>query len=285
MNFLEKTKSRFLVIKQSKKPFKLLVAYILRKLNLSSFFTIDKYLYRMKFYPSALLMHYWVDTNAREDEALFLNRVVKFGSTVFDVGANVGTLTLPLACQVGNKGKVISIEANPKTFSYLRGNVEFNQYLKNITLLNTAVGNKNGKLYFSNISSDDMNKVVNKDYENAIEIPVITLDEIAKSNNITKIRLLKIDIEGYELFAFKGASNVLKITEIIFFESWEEHCKNFNYSTVDVVKLLSKYGFSIYKIDNSNLLKEIDENYISLECENLLAFKSKKDIECIYEKN
>lgn len=283
MNFIEKTKNRFLVVKESKRPFRLLIAYILRKFKLSKYFIINKYQYIMRFYPSALLMHYWADSNAREDEALFLNRLVKFGSIVFDIGANVGTLTLPLSCQVGSRGRVISVEANPKTFSYLKGNVELNRQLKNITLLNTAVGNRSGKLYFSNISSDDMNKVVDKDYPNAIEISVITLDEIAKLNNITKIRLLKIDIEGYELFAFKGASNVLKITDIIFFESWEEHFKNFNYSTVDVIELLQKEGFYIYKIDESFLIEEIPKDYISMECENLIAFKNKEDINCIYE--
>ncbi|WP_456432124.1 FkbM family methyltransferase [Nitratifractor sp.] len=283
MVFIEKQKNRWKILRESQNPLKLLFAYILRRLHLSHFFIIDKYSYKMRFYPSALLMHYWVNPNIREDETIFLRRLVKYGSVVLDIGANVGTLTLPLACQVGSRGKVYSIEASPKTFRYLKGNVELNTQLNNIILFNTAIGDKCGIIHFSNLSSDDMNNVVGKDVPHAFEVPVSTLDDIKRSNGITKIRLLKVDIEGYEPFAFMGAKETLNITEIVFFESWEEHFRKYGYSTVDVIGILKRHGFFVYKINKDYSLKEIDSDYISLECENLIAFKSKEFLRCIYE--
>ncbi|HIE01726.1 MAG TPA: FkbM family methyltransferase [Thiotrichaceae bacterium] len=112
-----------------------------------------------------------------------------------------------------------------------------------------------------------------------------TLDFIIKENNINKIRLLKIDIEGYELFALQGAQNTLEITDIVFFESWEKHYLNYGYSTKDVIKLLNTKGFEVYKFDSDYNLIKIDENYSSKVCENLIAFKNPKDIYAIYEKN
>jgi FkbM family methyltransferase len=272
---------RVKLVLESKQPVKLILAYVLRKMKVSHFLTIDKCLYKMRFYPSALLMHYWVDKNAREDEAVFLNRLVKLGSTVLDIGANVGTLTIPLSLHVGDRGKVISIEANPTTYRYLVGNIHYNN-IKNITTYNVAVGEKEGKLYFSNISSDDMNRVLCNTTQDAIEVPVRSIDSIIYENKIKHIRLMKIDIEGYELFALKGATNALDMTDIVFFESWEEHANNYGYSTTDIIKLLIAKGFHVYKIATHKLIL-VNEEYRSDNCENLIAFKNTKDIDCIYE--
>jgi len=281
---MKKLKERIKFVLSSKHPIKILLSYILRKTKLSYFFIIDKCRYKMRFYPSALLMHYWVDKNAREKEELYLEHLVKLGSVVIDVGANVGTLSLPLALRVGEYGKVYSIEASPITFRYLRGNIALNKHIKNIYPLNYAIGEKEGFVHFSNISSDDMNRVVEAD-KGAHRVPMKTLDSIIEENNIHKVRLLKIDIEGYELFALKGAQKTLDITDIIFFESWEKHYQAYGYSTGDVIKLLNIKGFEVYKLDlNYNLIK-IDENYSSEICENLIAFRNTQDIDAIYEKN
>ena len=283
-NQMKKLKDRIKFVLSSKHPVKILLAYVLRKTKLSYHFTIDKCHYKMRFYPSALLMHYWVDKNAREEETTYLEHLVKIGSVVIDVGANVGTLSLPLAVRVGKYGKVYSIEASPITFQYLKGNIELNKHIKNIYPLNYAIGEKKGFVDFSNISSDDMNRVVQEGKQTQ-RVPMTTLDFIIKENNINKIRLLKIDIEGYELFALQGAQNTLEITDIVFFESWEKHYQNYGYSTKDVIKLLNTKGFEVYKFDLDYNLIKIDENYSSKVCENLIAFKNPKDIDAIYEKN
>lgn len=281
---MSKLKERVNLVFNSKKPFKLLLAYFLRKFKISHLFIIDKCLYKMRFYPSALLMHYWVNKNAREDEAIFLTRLVKIGSTVIDVGANVGTLSLPLSYRVTHKGKVVSIEASPTTYNYLKGNIELNRDIQNIIPINVAIGDTTGEIYFSNISSDDMNKVVDESEKDAIKVPMKTLDSIILEQGIKRIRLLKIDIEGYELFALKGASNTLDMCDIVFFESWEKHFKGYGYSTIDTLDLLAKKDFKIFRIIEDSLV-EINLDYISMECENLIAFKNLKDIDCLYEKN
>lgn len=126
--------------------------------------------------------------------------------------------------------------------------------------------------------------MVEKNAKNAIKVPITTLDAIIKQYKIKHIRLLKIDIEGYELFALRGANNVLDICDILFFESWETHFKGFNYSTKDILGLLKEKQFFIYRFDNEKLV-DIGSDYVSKDCENLIAFRNKCDINCIYEKN
>jgi len=281
---MKKLKNRIKLVLSSENPIKILLAYILRKTKLSHFFIIDKCRYKMRFYPSALLMYYWVDKNAREKEAVYLEHLVKLGSVVIDVGANVGTLSLPLALRAGEHGKVYAIEASPITFRYLKGNIALNKHIKNIYPLNYAVGEKKGFVHFSNMSSDDMNRVVQMG-KRTHRIPMRTLDSIIEENNIHKIRLLKIDIEGYELFALQGAQKTLEITDIIFFESWEKHYQAYGYSTMDVIQLLNTKGFEVYKFDLNYHLVKIDENYRSEVCENLIAFKNSQEIGTLYEKD
>ncbi len=231
----------------------------------------------MKFYPSAILMHYWVNNNDREDDVTILRSLVKPGSIVVDIGANVGTISLPLSYHVTNNGKVIAIEASPTTYTYLHGNITFNQ-IENIVPMNVAIGEEEGELYFSNISSDDMNKVVERGQKGSVKVPVTTLDTIVDNLQLDHIRLLKIDIEGYELLALKGGMKALEITEIIFLESWERHFENYGYSTKDVIEFFHKNGFAVFKRVHGAML-QLDAAYISEECENLFAVKRMDDLE------
>jgi hypothetical protein len=77
-------------------------------------------------------------------------------------------------------------------------------------------------------------------------------------------RLLKIDVEGFELFTLRGASRMLKTTEMVYFESWESHFKKYGYSTTDVLTLLADHGFET----------GVPRDYRSEVCENLLATQS-----------
>ncbi|MEE9437593.1 MAG: FkbM family methyltransferase [Saprospiraceae bacterium] len=184
------------------------------------------------------------------------------GDNFIDIGANIGSLTVLGAGIVGEKGKVISIEPHPRIFKFLEGNIKFNK-LKNIKSYNVAVGESKGVLSFEDQSSDDQNKISVKS-SSGLKVDVDLLDNL--TTTIEKFKLLKIDVEGFELFVLKGAKNTLRKTEIVYFESWEKHFNNFDYSTGDVIKLLNDYGFKVFKDK-----KEIDTNYISEKCENLVA--------------
>ena len=62
-----------------------------------------------------------------------------------------------------------------------------------------------------------------------IYVKVKTLDSIVDHFSIlNNFRLIKIDTEGYELFVLKGSKNILKITEMIYFEYWEKLTKKYD---------------------------------------------------------
>jgi FkbM family methyltransferase len=261
--------SKFInIFKEREKPLKYIVGKILVSTKLCLLFSIKRKHYKLKFYPSSLSLFTWLYPNDRIDEDIFFDKYLKKSDNVVDVGANIGTISLLASDMVSETGKVFSVEANPKTFEYLEGNIAFNNR-KNITVYNVALGDKKGEIEFSDMFEDDQNKIISNG--TGIKVPITLLDEL--KINEANIDLLKIDVEGFEIFVLKGAAELLKHTSCIYFESWESHFNNYNYSTVDVLGLLKSQGFSCYRFTDLYSLAEVKHDYVSKDCENIIAVK------------
>lgn len=265
MKYLKKVADIF---KEREKPFHYIRGKILVYTKLCLLFSIKRKHYKLRFYPSSLSLFTWLYPNERIGEEDFFTRILKKSDYVIDAGANIGTITLLSSDLVTESGKVFSIEANPKTFKYLKGNIAYNKR-KNIVPINFALGDTKGEIMFSDMFADDQNKIVNNGI--GIKVPMNRLDELITSEKT--IDLFKIDVEGFEMFVFKGATEILKKTNCIYFESWETHFNNYNYSTGDVLTFLSGLGFNCYRFTDLDTLAPVNNEYSSVLCENLIAVK------------
>ena len=91
---------------------------------------------------------------------------------------------------------------------------------------------------------------------------------------------MKIDVEGYEKFVLQGAISMLDKTKYIYFEAWDEHCKNNGYTFRELFDLLKSKKFNIAKIDiPSNCIHEIQRDAEIPVCMNLLAYRDRKELE------
>jgi FkbM family methyltransferase len=222
-------------------------------MRLSSLFTIQASSYKLRFYPSSVSMAMWCNPHFFHREESLLQEVLRPGDVFVDVGANIGALSLAASNIVGKSGHVFAVEAHPKTVEYLRGNVRLNR-TENVSIIHAAAGDREGIVHFTSRRSDDQNYISSS----GIEVPIRTLDSLLPD---VPIRLLKIDVEGFELFVLRGAEHSLQKTEMIYFESWESHFRKFGYSTSDVLRLLADHGFDT----------GLPKNYRSVQLENLLA--------------
>ena len=256
------------VVQQSKHPFKVILAQLLLKTGLHRYITIPMNGYRINFSRSALAATFFAHSKDRHEDEAFLNSILKPGQVYVDIGANIGTLALAASSLVGESGKVIAVEAHPATFNHLESNVKLNNFM-NISLIHSAVGSGKGKIIFSNINSDDQNKVLVQS-ANGIEVKLDTLDNLLSAEPC--IDVLKIDVEGYEKFVLEGATDTLKKTNIVYFESWEKHFREFEYSTGSLLNTFYENGFVVYKIAGNQLIR-LPDSYKSLICENLIAIK------------
>ena len=197
----------------------------------------------------------WCNPHFYSADEDVLRQHLKPGDVFVDVGANIGALTLAAAKIVGDAGRVFSVEAHPRTVRYLRGNIKLNRAV-NVTVFHAAAGDHEGVVNFSSGRSDDQNRVT----ESGLSVPLRTLDSLIPD---TPVRLLKIDVEGFELFALRGAERLLQRTDMVYFESWESHFSKYGYSTSDVLEFLKMHGFEVGR----------PKDYKSAECENLLAVR------------
>src|SRR5205085_3237996 len=140
----------------------------------------------------------------------FLHRSLRAGGTFIDVGANIGTFTIPAAKYVGSSGHVIAIEASPNVFSVLEKNVALNN-AGNVQLVCAAAGASDGDTKFYPAPVDHFGMGSRAPQFNATPITVqsVTLDSLAQSFNLSSVDLIKIDVEGFELDVLKGAGELL----------------------------------------------------------------------------
>lgn len=256
-------------LKRQKHPIKFIIMKLLFKSKLSNLFKIRRENYILRFYPSSLSCELWVDSKARQSAERFFQDYLYSGDKVIDVGANIGTLTLEAAIKVGNSGKVFSIEAHPRVFKYLQGNIKLNQ-LKNIQTFNIAIGNENRKVVFSDIRADDRNFISHDNI--GIKINMARLDDLLI--NESEIALMKIDTEGYEKFVLEGGERTLKKTKCVYFESWDTHFEKYDYTSADVCKILWNNSFEIYKIIGEKTISQMTREHRSNKRENLLAIRN-----------
>ena len=209
---------------------------------------------KLRFYPSSISADMWCTPDICPSRDLtVLREHLRPGDVFVDCGANIGVLTLLASKLVGETGRVFSIEAHPRIARFLRGNVNLNR-ATNVTVAHTALGDHEGEVHFTSRRSDDMNRVA----ESGVKVSLRRLDSLIPP---VDIRLLKIDVEGFELFVLRGASRALARTDMVYFESWESHFNKYGYSTPDVLTLLADHGFDT----------GVPRDYKSSLCENLLA--------------
>ena len=148
-------------------------------------------------------------------------RLVKAGDTVFDIGANIGAHTLPLARLVGPHGTVAAFEPTDYAFSKLRRNLALNPLLEQrIIAVQALLVSKTEDLKPEAIPSswslepplpgDNIHPVHKGSYNSLQGATAIQLDQWVDESNIDKLDFIKIDVDGFEIDVLEGAKLTLK---------------------------------------------------------------------------
>jgi FkbM family methyltransferase len=201
----------------------------------------------------------WSQSRFERCELEFILRILEPGMTFFDVGANVGLYSMAAAKKV-ILGKVFSFEPCQWTYQRLLRNVELNG-LHNISAIRAALGEFAGEAVLQvNVSGKDGLNTLGRPGHPDCEItgretvPITTLDEFIAQSNVSKVDVMKVDVEGAELFLFRGARNLLEqpASPLILYESDAMLTRGFDYHPVESMWLLQQYGYSFFVIDSNN---------------------------------
>ena len=183
----------------------------------------------------------------------FLLNNIKDNSTYIDVGANIGLMSVPILEQ--NKSiKVISLEASPKTFVFLKKTWENSRFKERWTIYNKAVSNTNEEVDFFITSKADgayesMKDTKRAAFSGTIKIPGITIDEIWTSLNKPFVSVIKSDIEGADLLALQGAVSCIGHCKPMIMLEWNRvNIKPFNFENKDILNFCNKNNYRCYSI-------------------------------------
>jgi FkbM family methyltransferase len=138
----------------------------------------------------------------------------KPGETVIDVGAHIGYFTLFLAELVGSRGHVYCFEPDPRAMNFLKTSITASR-MDWIEVSPLALAQGRGTIDFylaKGLGSSSAIKSFQQVNASRAMVSTISLDELVDEGRVTgTIRLIKIDIEGFELEAIRGMVKVLKI--------------------------------------------------------------------------
>jgi len=224
--------------------------------------------YKLRFFPSNLSEQLWINPTARDEPLAFFAEYLRPGDTVIDVGANIGDTCIVCANAVGPEGHVFAFEPHPRVFRWLAENVRLNG-IRNATLANLALGEVDGTVTFSDQRRDDMNRVLRDG--RGLSVPVRRLDGAIAA--IATIALLKIDVEGFEIFVLRGAPTTLRAADCVHVELGQKHFQKYGYDASDVMRILVDAGFTLLRFASDRHLSRIDSGYRPDAVENIVGVR------------
>jgi FkbM family methyltransferase len=182
-----------------------------------------------------------------------LQREVKPGATFFDIGANVGFVTILAARLVGPAGRVVAFEPVPENVAAIRENVALNG-IDWVEVRQTAVGRSSGSASFivSDVSAFSRLASVSvpTGARESIEVAVSAIDELMSAGELPVPDVVKIDIEGAELEAIAGMRGTLAEHRPVIL--CEVHDCNAEY-----VELMNGLGYETVNLDEDGVPVEL----------------------------
>ena len=174
---------------------------------------------------------------------------------IIDAGGYVGDTALLFSSYTDKNIHVF--EASPSNMDIIRETIRLN-HLDNIVPVSKALGEKSGTATFSLGERNSCNSLVERpgyNYPNHIEVPVITLDDYVRENNL-EVGLIKVDIEGGEQLLLKGAVETICTQHPILLISIYHSANDFFEIKPMIEKMCDKYTFRIIKPANSAIVIE-----------------------------
>ncbi|MCC5808190.1 MAG: FkbM family methyltransferase [Opitutales bacterium] len=159
-------------------------------------------------------------TGAYEPELQhYIRRSLPPGAVALDIGANIGAVTLGLAQQVGQQGRIHAFEPAPPNRKRLAANLDLNPDLaRRVDVHPVALGEKSANLYWNEEPGNPGNGWLRD--SGKIPVPVRTLDEVAPQLNLSRLDFIKIDVEGMEEAVLRGGRDtVCRWKPVLYFET------------------------------------------------------------------
>lgn len=185
--------------------------------------------------------------NERANQELYA-ALVREGDTVIDAGANWGVHTLCLARLTGASGKVHAFEPHPEVVEELRWNVERN-HLRHVAVHACGLLDRAEVLPFVLGASTKSSHVSATASTSSVSVPCRTLDSLCDELDLQSLRLFKLDVEGAESMALRGAADT--ITRFRPHLVIELHTPE---QDIEVARLLTSWNYTLTRLEGPPIM-------------------------------
>lgn len=194
----------------------------------------------------------------------FLDQHLRPGMTVMDVGAHVGLHTMRFSDRVGKTGRVIAVEPSPANARLLRTHLDWNE-CRNVAVVEAAVSETEGEIEFTfRIDPFDPGSFANSmAYDiggQKAKVRMATIDSIC---NGFSPELIKIDVEGAEMSAIRGAQATLsRASPVLIVAIHPDAMRLLGTSPGELVQLLNTLGYFGRHLDGRSATEPVFEEII-----------------------
>lgn len=196
-----------------------------------------------------------------------LRRLLRQGMSVIEVGANVGYFTLTMARAVGPTGRVIAFECDSELAQTARDNIEINGLQRTATIVERAVGDRDGTAAFyradrhrgggSTVKGLEQNPMMATDQRTALEVPMTTLDAFIAQEKIQP-DLIKLDAEGAEPAILRASPTLLGSRRplTLVMEFFPRFVREAGDDPTSLLQLMAERGFGLEAINEKHRRSE-----------------------------
>ncbi len=212
-------------------------------------------------------------------ELAFLLSVVRPGDYVFDLGAHIGTYAVPLAQKIGPGGKLLAVEGKPETFAVLELNLTRAGLSAETTAVNALIA-PSDRIYEAHtpLGNTGGTYFLPAEAEGG-DVDAVTTDELCRSHFTP--RVVKIDIEGGEVFAFAGSRLLQTEHPIIYAEVNSPLLERQGASADDLDGLLRGAGYRLFR--NVGARNAPHDQFVVAELSTLAIGKRNFDVLAIHQ--
>ncbi len=178
------------------------------------------------------------------------------GEIFLDVGANIGWYAILLAKKFGETLRVFAFEPDNLNFSLLLDNLERNA-IRNVTAVNLAVAEETSSKTLYRYKEGNLGRhslLPTEGLEEQI-VETITLDRFVEEKGIApeKVKFIKMDIEGYEYFAMRGAEKLLEHVPLVLTEYSPEMLKERGFDPTELLNFMQRFHFKPHQLIEASL--------------------------------
>jgi len=200
------------------------------------------------------------------ETARTLARLARPGSVVLDIGANIGAHTLPLARSIGPTGKVYAFEPTDYAIGKLRRNLQLNPAIGSRAItIQAKLGRKgdqssSGEIYSSwkvggNEPRHPKHLGIAQSTTGAINL---SLDDYCRTNHISRVDLVKLDVDGFESEVIAGGMDILRRDRpVICMELAPYVLEERGSSLEELLSLLTSCGYKLGSLTGESLTTEV----------------------------